>query len=45
MELLIVGVAGVLAGLFLATRIEVWTGRCVLYWYDRIFHSDWTTEK
>ena len=41
----IAGAVGTVFGLFLATRIELQTQQCVLYWYDKVFHNDyWITE-
>lgn len=37
MKYMYISALGVVMGLFIGTRIELHTGQCLLYWYDKIF--------
>lgn len=36
-----VGIAGIVGGLLLSVLIEVKTGQCMLYHYDKVVHPDY----
>lgn len=44
MKYLLAMVFGVTAGLFIATRIELYTEQCMLYWYDKAFHPEFAVD-
>ena len=44
MKTLAGGIVGIVGGLLLSVLIELGTGRCMAYHYDKVFHPDYIQE-
>lgn len=44
MKTIVGGVACIIVGLLLSVKIELWTGRCTAYYYDKVFHPEYIQE-